>query len=389
MTTRDNDDRGRWEQRRRPTRPRFLPPTPRLARFVWGLAFVELLLTPILGCDPFHTNFDDDEAPAEYRAAKVHDPPVAGEELLVMTWNVKFAGGRIDFFFDCHGDRALMDEAEVLDHLEGLAAKIRQVDPDIVMLQEVDVASKRCAYVDMLQWLLDHTDLNYGVYASHWRADYIPSDGLGPMDSGNAIMSRWPLADSERIALPLIDEQDGLTQYFYLRRNVLKTRVVMPDLPPVWVLNVHTEAFSTDGTKKKHIDGFKAEMDALADAGQFVIGGGDLNALPPGASQLEGFEDSVCVGEFEADDYTGETDWLIDLYDDYAEAIPLQAYLADEDRYYTHTTDKDGFWNRRLDYLFTNSTWRDGLVHQSIALGGVETMPLSDHAPVTAKVKLP
>lgn len=356
---------------------------------VWGLAVVELLLAPVLACDPFHTKFDDDEAPGEYRAAQLTEPEPPGDELRVMTWNVKFAGGRVDFFFDCHGDRALMDEDEVIDHLEGLANKIRQVDPDIIMLQEVDVASKRCAYVDMLQWLLDHTDLNYGVYASHWRADYIPSDGLGAMDSGNAIMSRWPLVDSERIPLPLIDEQDGLTKYFYLRRNVLKTRVVVPAKPPVWVLNVHTEAFSNDGTKKKHIDGFKAEMDKLADAGQFVIGGGDLNALPPQSEQLIGFPDSVCEGEFEADDYTKEATWLDELYGRYAEAIPTERYVANPSAYFTHTTDKDGFWNRRLDYLFTNASWRDGLVHQSMALGGMETMPLSDHAPVTAKVKLP
>lgn len=381
------EDKGRWTQRRRPTRPRFLPPARKLARVVWGLAVVELLLTPLLGCDPFNTKFDDDAVPAEYRAQKLHEPELPGEELLVMTYNVKFAGGRVDFFFDCHGDRALMDEDEVLDHLEGLAAKIRQVDPDIILLQEVDVASKRSAYVDMMQWLLDNTDLNYGVYASHWKADYIPSDGLGPMDSGNAILSRWPLSDAARIPLDLVEEQDGLTQYFWLRRNVLRTRVEVPRYEPVWVLNVHAEAYSRDGTKKKHIDAFKAELDVLADQGQFVIGGGDLNALPPGSDKLDGFEDSICEGEFEADDYSGETDWLDPLYTDYAEVIPTEVYVADQARYATHTTDKDGFWNRRLDYLFTNGTWRDGLVHQSIELGGMETMPLSDHAPVTGKVK--
>lgn len=381
--------KGRWSQRRRITRPRIIPPASRVARFVWGFALMELLLAPVLGCDPFHTTFDDDEAPAKYQAQKLVDPEPPGEELLVMTWNVKFGGGRIDFFFDCHGDRALMDEQEVLDHLEGLAGKIRQVDPDILLLQEVDVASKRCAYVDMLQWLLDNTELNYGVYASQWRADYVPSDGLGPMDSGNAIMSRWPLQDSERIALPLIDEQDALTQYFYLRRNVLKTRVAVPDAPPTWVLNVHTAAFAKDGTKKKHIDIFKANLDALDDAGQFVIAGGDLNTLPPGAPKLSDFDDSMCVGEYEADDYSGEVGWLDPLYERYAEAIELEDYTADPDRFATHTTDKDGFWNRRLDYLFTNGSWRGGLVHQDTATGGMETMPLSDHAPVTAKVRRP
>lgn len=359
----------------------------RAARFLCSFALVELLVTPLLACDPMHTQFDDIEPAAQYRAKSLQKPPAPGDELRVMTWNVKFAGGRIDFFFDCHGDRALMQEAEVLQHLDGIVQKIRQVDPDILLLQEVDVASKRCAYIDTLQYLLDRTDLNHGAYASQWKADYIPSDGLGAMDSGNAILSRWPLTDSTRIALPLVEEHDALTQYFYLQRNVLKTRVEIPG-KPVWVLNVHTEAFSNDGTKRKHIDGFKAEMDALHARGELVIAGGDLNTLPPGTVKLSGFADSVCKGEYEADDYRDDVGWLDPLYADYEEAIPTAEYTANPERYYTHTTDKAGFWNRRLDYLFTNSTWRDGMVHQSVELGGVATMPLSDHAPVTGIVRL-
>lgn len=370
-------------------RPRFLPPRSRFARIVWRVALVEMLLTPLLGCDPFHVTFDDVEPAVEYQARELVDTPPPGDELVVMTWNVKFSGGRIDFFFDCHGDRVLMTEDEVLNNLEGLAAKIRQVDPDVLLLQEVDVDSKRVAFVDTLQWLVDHTDLNYGVYASQWRADYIPSDGLGSVDSGNAILSRWPLVDGERVALPLIDDQDALTRYFWLRRNLLRTRVELPRRGNLWVVNIHTAAFSTDGTKKKQIDRFKSELDRLDAEGQIVVAGGDLNSLPPMTDKLEGFDDSVCEGEFEADSYAAEVGWLDGLYADYDEAIELDDYAADNTPYFSHTTDGEGFWNRRLDYLFTNASFHDGLVHQDRSRGGMETMPLSDHAPVTATVKLP
>lgn len=389
MPNQKSPEKTKRRNRRRATRLRFLPPASRIARLVWRIALIEALLAPVVGCDPFHTTFDDSEPAVEYRASTVSEVVEAPDELLVMTWNVKFAGGRIDFFFDCHGDRVLMEEQEVIDHLDGLAQKIRQVDPDVLLLQEVDVASKRCAYVDMMQYLLDHTDLNYGVYASQWKADYVPSDGLGPVDSGNGIMSRWPLVDHERIALPLIGEQDALTRYFWLRRNMLKARVELPEGGRLWALNVHTAAFSSDGTKKEQIDLFKAELDALDDDGSLFVAGGDLNAIPPNSQQVSDFEDSVCEGEFEADDYSSETDWMDELFASYAEAIPLERYAADNTSYFTHTTDKNGFWNRRLDYLFTNASFRDGLVHQDVASGGMETMPLSDHAPVTAKLRLP
>lgn len=365
---------------------------PRLFRSRGGLlkrlAVLELVAASLLACDPMHVQFDDVEPAVPYQAALIRDAPVPNQ-LTVMTWNVKFAGGRIDFFFDCHGDRALMNDEEVLKHLDGLAAKIRQVNPDIVLLQEVDVDSKRCAYVDNLQYLLDHTDLNYGMYASQWRVDYVPSDGIGPVNSGNAIISRWPLTEGERIALPLIEEQDGLTQYFFLRRNILRAKVDLPSREPIWAVNVHTSAFSNDGTKKKQIDRFKEELDSLSEAGRSFVAGGDLNTLPPDSAQTSGFSDSVCEGQFDADDYGGEEDWLNELLAAYQEAIPHEDFKADNAPYFTHTTDGSGFWNRRLDYLFTNLSFHSGLVHQSAEQGGMDTMPLSDHAPVTVKLVLP
>ena len=386
MTTRVSSPR---KCRQRCTSARSHSRTRRLLGAVARIALVESLLLPMLGCDPFHVTFDDAEPAVHYEAATYTEPPEIGDELLVMNWNTKFAGGRIDFFFDCIGDRVLMDEDEVEAHLAGLARKINQVDPDVVLLQEVDVDSKRVAFVDMMRYLVDHTEMNYGVYASQWKADYVPSDGLGRIDSGNAILSRWPLEEATRVALPLIDEQDALTRYFWLRRNMLKARVALPGREDVWIVNIHTAAYSADGTKKEQIDLFKAELDELAATGATVVGGGDLNTLPPNTEKLNGFPDSFCEGEFDADDYSSEVGWLDALYTDYEEAIPLEDYAADNARYFTHTVDGRGFWSRRLDYLFTNASFEEGLVHQSEALGGMETMPLSDHAPLTATLRLP
>lgn len=341
-----------------------------------------VLLLLLLACDPFRTELAD-ARPIVYEAAEPTEAP-ARDQLRVMSWNIKFGGARLDFFFDCFGDRVLMTRDEVEANLEALAARIRAEDPDVVLLQEVDVNSKRSDFVDQLQWLLDRTELNHGVYASHWRADFIPSDGLGAMDNGSAILSRWPLLDAERRALPLRTDQDALTRYFYLRRNVLSARLAMPGADDLWVVNVHTDAYGEDGTKRQHIDGFTEVMNALDDAGATVIGGGDLNTLPPGTERQHDFEDSVCEDEeFVADDYRPEADWLDELYGRYAPFVPLADYQADQAAYYTHTVDGRGFWNRQLDYLFSNATWQPGS-------GRVlqDTMPLSDHAPVVGTVDL-
>ena len=110
----------------------------------WSLAVA------LCGCDPFHTGFEDFEAARYYEAKRGGSVPEPKPVLRAMNYNVKFGGGRIDFFFDCFGDRVLMSKEEVVRHLERLAEKIRAVDPDVLVVQELDVNSKRAAYVDQM-----------------------------------------------------------------------------------------------------------------------------------------------------------------------------------------------------------------------------------------------
>jgi endonuclease/exonuclease/phosphatase family metal-dependent hydrolase len=357
----------------------------------WALIAL-LFALEVAGCDPFHTGFEDVEPALMYEASAPVVPDQAPTTLKVMTWNVKFGGGRIDFFFDCFGDRVLMSSAEVEGNIEAIAAVVRDVDPDVLLVQEIDINSRRGDFLDQLQLLLDSTPLNYAAYGSQWRADYVPSDGLGAIDSGSAILSRWPLGEAERVALPLRTDQDGLTRYFYLRRNYLRAQLSLPGRDPLWVVNIHTDAYGKDGTKRAQIDLFHEELVRLGADGGRVIGGGDLNAIPPGSTETGDFPDSVCEDvEFQTDDYAEEADWLDALYADFTSAITLEEYAADNAVHYTHTVDGGGFWNRKLDYLFTNGTWLpgSGRTLQSDAQGGHETMPLSDHAPVVVEMELP
>lgn len=334
--------------------------------------------------DPFQTQFHGVEPAVYYQAARQTRAPLPGEQTLVMTWNIKFGGARLDFWFDGHADRVHMTEKEVIENLDGVAAKIRELNPDILLLQEVDVGSKRTRFIDQVQWILDHTDLNFGVYASQWRARYVPAKGLGRVEMGNAILSKYPIEDGQRIALPLMKSQDRVTRYFYLKRHILTARVDLDSERTLFVVNTHAEAFSRAGTKKRHINRFKAELDRLDLAGAPFVAGGDLNCLPPGSKVQHNF-DGVVVHDpaFDASDYRREADWLVPLYQSYEPAIALAEYQKDDRSYFTHSTSGRTFWNRKLDYLFANEGFVEGSAktHQ-------ETMELSDHAPITALVRV-
>ncbi len=339
-------------------------------------------------CEPLVTTFEDVEGVEYYRAVIIRAAEDA-DSLVVVTWNIKYGAGGLDFWFDCWGDRVLMTENEVTDNLDRVAAHILELDPDVLLLNEVEISSRRSAYVDQVQYLLDATDLNYGVYASLWKSQFISSDGIGRMDMGNAILSKYELSNGERIALTLRSDQDALTQYFYLRRNIVTARVEGVTDTALYAVVVHTAAFSQDGSKQQHIDRFKEELDRISGTGALLVGGGDLNTIPPNAYPKINFGDAVCTDEdFQADDYTDEVDWLRPLYRAYFPAIDTVTYKANESAFLTHTTKSDGPFTRKLDYLFTNigAGWVEGLgtVHWQAMGSGPER--LSDHSSVSAVV---
>ena len=134
---------------------------------------------------------------------------------------------------------------------------LRLAQPDVLLLQEVDISSKRSAYINQLQWLLDNTFFNYGIFASMWEADIIPSGGLGKVNVGNAILSKWEISDAERIQLSLRTDQSSIKKHFYLRRNILKGKLNIPGIDyNLFAVNIHATAFATDNTKQNHIDSY-------------------------------------------------------------------------------------------------------------------------------------
>lgn len=370
---------------------------PPLALGLLGLGGPALLL----GCEPLATDWDygtREDVPV-HAASRIREPSDARPETLrVMAWNVKYGGGRIDFWFDLWGDRVQMSEAEVQTNLAGITALVREVDPDVLMVEEIEINSRRSAYVNMVTVILEHTRLNYAAYFPTWRSRYVPSEGLGRMDLGNAIFSKYPIRRAERIPQADRTDQDPATRYFYIHRAVGRAELDVGRT--VTALVVHTEAYDQDGTKRRQL---RQIHDLLAEeAGPFVVGG-DFNALPPTATRVVGFPDESPDAEgteFEQPPY--DLAEMEPFFEDYQSAITLERIGttdAEQRDYYTHsvigrdrvgTDGEPGFWNRTLDYLFIDerSRWRPGStdVLQEPGRGErpieADPMELSDHAPV-------
>ena len=208
----------------------------------------------------------------------------------------------------------------------------------------------------------------------------------GRIDQGNVVLSKWPIEEAQRIQLALRTDQSSFVQYFYLRRNILKTKINVPFTSnPFYAIVTHTTAFATDDTKQKHILGFKNILDDIVSSGFSFVAGGDLNAIPPNATKTNYCYDDQCeIGDYDPSDekkggcdFTEEINWLNDLYGSYEPAITLEQYGMNESKHYSHSPGNKLKLDRKLDYLWTNTSWSSGTTHQSATT-------LSDHIPITA-----
>ena len=359
------------------------------------LLLLALGLATGTACMPLPHTWDKVEDFPVEQAFVTTPAPSDPSELRVLTWNLKFAGARVDFFFDGWGERVHMTEAEVDAHMADIRALIDETQPDILLTQEVDRASTRSAYVDMVRDILDNTYFNYAAWVPVWEVDYIPEEGLGRMKMGQAVFSRWPIVTNRRIDLPQSTESSALVNAFWLHRAIQVTEVNVGGGQVVSVINNHPTAYALDGTKQVHLEEIWRVSEAAFPP---RLIGGDFNVIPPGSQQTEGFADNAPAdtpGVTEVSYTQQEMDALVPFYDAFDAAIPLAEYEQADDQtpYLTHSVSGEVFWTQKLDYFFTDTAFTEAATLQSAGDGSppvtLDPMELSDHAPIFAVMELP
>ena len=366
------------------------------SRRIVGLLVATAAALCASACEPLATTWE----PRQNVAIRKADVAVAApnaRSLKVMAWNLKFAGARADFWFDLWGSQVQMDQAVVQSNLADLTRLINEVNPDVLLVEEIEVNSRRSAYVDMVRHLLNNAGFHSAAYFPTWKSRYVPADGLGRMDLGNAIFSKHPIVQAERIALSDRTDQDPATAAFYLHRALGRVAINLGGTL-VQAFVVHTEAYDTDNTKSKQLKEILAEL--ATHAGPLVVGG-DFNAIPPGSVHVVDFNDEhpdAKGTDFVQPPYN--LDDMVPFYTRYVPAITLRMYgdsPAAQRQHFTHSVigrDKIGalgevgFWNRTLDYLFVSpaTSWLAGSTDtlQEPGRMGISSDPmlLSDHCPV-------
>lgn len=166
-------------------------------------------------------------------------------------------------------------DASGADNLARVAALVRSVDADVVLLQEVDRRTERSGRVDQPATLARLT----GYAAAFGRTlDYQGGE------YGIALLSRWPIVRDTLVPLP-IEPPQARAGGSYEPRGALIVTVAAPGGAPLAIVNTHLDASRDDAWRRQEIRTVLAIADSLRAAGTPTLVGGDLNSTPESAVQ--------------------------------------------------------------------------------------------------------
>nr|WP_314582345.1 endonuclease/exonuclease/phosphatase family protein [uncultured Pseudomonas sp.] len=359
---------------------------PRLLRYVIALALLLALIGGLIYNVTWHPA-PHERMPVSCNARDAAPPILMpGQALKVMTWNIQYlAGKRYVFWYDMP-DGSGPDERPTADdiayNLDEVARVIRDEQPDIVLLQEVNDGAKNTDYTNQLALLQERvTDLYpCSTEAFYWKSDFVPDRHIyGSVGMKLATLSRYQMDKAERLQLPS-PNGNLIGRQFEPKRALLVSDLPLRDGGHLAVVNTHLGDFKPgDDTLQRQLAATTQLLDTFEQAGTLWISGGDFNLLPQGQYQRLPAE--------QREQYAPDSE-LHALWDKYP-MIPSNDDSNGEDRrkWYTRFPNDPRISgpDRTQDYLFYSPKLKrvDAQVRQA------DTLLISDHLPVIGRFLLP
>lgn len=311
---------------------------------------------------------------------------VPGQALKVMTWNVQYlAGKRYVFWYnlvDDSGPDLRPTREDMAFSLDEVSRVIRDEQPDLVLLQELDENAKASDYQDQLALLQERLVDLYpcSTQAFTWKADLVPDwHILGSVGRKLVTLSRYQIEHAERLQLP-VAEANIISRQFQPKPALLVNYLPLNDGGQIIAINTQFDAPSLDNSNLLHqMQATGVLLDKFESQGTPWLIGGDFNLLPIG--QFLRLPAELRAG------YSPDSELHL-LWEKYP-MVPSnpEATGIDRELWLTHFPNDPRVQapDRTLDYLFYSPKLQriEAYVRQE------DTLSISDHLPVMGRFLLP
>jgi len=203
----------------------------------------------------------------------------------VLIWNIGYASldESQDFIMDGgKGVRPPTGE-NVRRNLSGIRNFITGTNSDIVLIQEIDIASKRSYYTDQREYLTENFT-GSSAFAYNFNSIFVPipfPEFIGKVESGLLNLSRFQTSEAFRMSLP--NPFTWPVRAVNLKRCILVSRHPLENsAAELVVVNLHLEAYDTSGGREAQTKAMLDFMYSEYAKGNYVIAGGDFNQNFPG-----------------------------------------------------------------------------------------------------------
>jgi len=300
------------------------------------------------------STIEQSEYNALYQASGMHGETQTDSVLVVATYNIGYLSGMTnnlpvrptrDFYSN--------NEMRVMQALS-------ELDADIIGFQEIDFDSRRSYHTNQATMICDSL-FGYGAFAVNWDKRYVPFPFLplkvhfGKMLSGQAVMSKFPIADQQVHQLERVQSKPYFYRAIYLDRLAQVVTINHP-VKPIVVINLHAEAFEAQ-TRRRQLDVvYKLFCELEKDFAVILLG--DFNSDPK-------------VSDAEIDIFLNDNRLVACALDTNNVTSAPNTFPSDNP-------------NERLDYIFFNSE-RFELIDSRII---TEFGDISDHLPCVATLKI-
>lgn len=331
-----------------------------------------------------------------YHPARVQDESISckknmprlkpGQTIKILSWNVQYMAGKDYVFFydllDGSGPDDRPSSKSIAETLDEVARIIQEENPDLVLLQEMDLGADRTDRMDQTAELQKRLAKPYGCItrAYYWKADFVPHPRiLGSAGMQLVTLSRFEISESLRHQLALIPA-NVIYQQFNIKRAALETRLPVEGASPFVAINTHLDAFAQGSdTMQKQVQQLKEILDEKDRMNTPWVIGGDFNLLPPGQYSLLGPSQQK---------YFQEKTELAPFFEKYNPFPGKDQVMGPEkEKYFTHYPNDPLAKgpDRTIDYIFSSKT----VPRTDARVLHGSTHRISDHLPLVVTLKIP
>ncbi len=293
----------------------------------------------------------------------------------LMIWNIGYCGlgSGMDFFYD-GGTQVRSEKNRVEANLNRVLAYTASLDScEFLLLQEVDLDSRRSYHQNQYEALLNRLEGCFAAFGKNYDVFFVPvplASPYGKVVSGIATLGRLEPLSSTRHSFP--GNYAWPKGTFMLDRCFLVNRYPTEGGSQLLVVNTHNSAYDDGSLRKGQMDHLRRFLLDEYRKGNYIVVGGDWNQTPAGFKPNFKHDtfDTVQVSYIDEDYLPGDWTWWFDP------GVPTNRRLA--------TPYVQGLSPTTVIDFYLLSPNIVPVDIQAVHLGFLH----SDHQPVLAKIKL-